>query len=388
MIQVNIFSKLQLPPESCKQANCRRYQIAIDIDSDLLTTEYNLILAINIIKRMINLMRKHTIGRYSTFVCLLIILISGCSNTYDYAKDEPFVTASFSPAGPDDFRNLISNKIAIYQDGTLILSADGNSDINMGTDKPELELQLDEEQIKLLQELIEDEKFGNLPNDVTAPSEDGAFYNITVNLTNESKEVNGLNPDNESFHKIHKHIFNLVDDEKYANWKNEVDEYVWDQNTLHTNEKNEYKENGPFLNVILEKDTSSFPEPLLYYYNLDLDIDGNLVYSVLDEEDKKVNDAPKLEVQLKKEELDDIQKIIEDNFWKLKNRISSGDGSQTESISIYLTEEDKTVEGDAPDHPRFIKIRDSILNSVDENDYKEWEEDVKEYMFDKNDIEL
>ncbi len=149
---------------------------------------------------------------------LLIVLLVGCNPT-----DNPFVTASISPAGPDDFRNLIDGYISNYQDGTLILSNDESYE----ADEPTLKIQLSKKDIREVEEKIKESNFKELPDDVSVPSEDGAHYHIQVNFLDESKKVEGWNPEDKNFIELHHYLFSLVDDDEYDAWLREIEEYIF-----------------------------------------------------------------------------------------------------------------------------------------------------------------
>ena len=50
---------------------------------------------------------KRKLGLFVS-IMLFIGFIAGCSQKTNYATDEPFVLFTYSPAGPDDFRNMYS----------------------------------------------------------------------------------------------------------------------------------------------------------------------------------------------------------------------------------------------------------------------------------------
>lgn len=164
---------------------------------------------------------KHTIKRHLFLFSILIVLLVGCNNSYKYTTDGPFVTASISPAGPDDFRNLIGGYLSISLDGSLILSNDESYEV----DEPTLEIQLTKKEIREVQKKIKEYNFRKLPDDVSVPSEDGSHYHIQVNFLDDSKKVKGWNPDDKNFNELHHYLFSLVDDDEYDAWLTEIEEY-------------------------------------------------------------------------------------------------------------------------------------------------------------------
>lgn len=159
-------------------------------------------------------------------ICLsifsFIFLLTSCSNTYTYKEDGPFITAYMAPVGPGIPEDLITEHITIYQNGTFILS-DGNHD--KGKDKPIVQLTLTEDEINEIQSHIYESRFKKLPEDVTAPSEDGAKYGIEVHFEKNSKLVAGWNPSNEAFNELHDYLFHFIEEETLQTWREEMKEY-------------------------------------------------------------------------------------------------------------------------------------------------------------------
>jgi len=344
-------------------------------------------------------LRRKTLVISSTVYLALIILMIGCAKKYNYATDEPFVIATSYSAGPDDYRNMYDRNISIDQDGNLVLYTTGNSDIVLGADVPMLEVQLDEEQVIELEDVIQEQKFLSIQDDVSTPSEDGGYGYVTVNLENKSKEVGGLNPDNSQFIEVHRYIFSLVDDDDFKDWEEEVEEYIWEMNSLRTNEKTDYHEEEPFLILSLERYWGGSSQNV-YYHNILIDLDGNLVvsadesaYEYIEDDgtdsENRVQDvyARTIEMQVDDKKLKKLQELIQMHFWKLNESITNSDGgNKRESITVQLTDEAKRVRGSDPDHHRFLAIRDEIIDILDEEAYEAWEEEVNEDLWEKNEL--
>src|SRR5699024_11576975 len=71
---------------------------------------------------------------------------------YDFSTEDPFIVVSRSSAGPDDYRNMYDEQIAIHQNGDLVLYTEGNSSLDIGDDAPTLEIQLNEKQVEQVQD--------------------------------------------------------------------------------------------------------------------------------------------------------------------------------------------------------------------------------------------
>lgn len=320
---------------------------------------------------------------------LLVIwfaLLVGCSPSYDFATDGPFVTTTVSPGGPDDYRNLISETIAIYDDGTLILSSDGETE----TAAPIYQTELTKDEIEQLKTLIIEEDFFKLDNDITTPSEDGAKYSITVFLTDQTKKVSGWNPDNEHFHTIRKHILKLVNQESRSQWSTEMSEYVWETDALSRYDIGQYNEGGPFLSLMIEN-----PIPTEYYYDqyyqeMTLDLDGNLkiIAKAYEDHETEIKEIEPLELTVSDESIAHIQHLIKENFWKLNEVESNYDGKFMEYMTVYLSEASKTVSGYEPDNPRYTTLKEAIFKLIPDDLLKAWDQQVLEHFDQANEEEV
>ena len=169
----------------------------------------------------------------SLFLCclLFILLLIGCTKKYDYATDGPFIITSWYPAGADDYRNMYDKNISIDHDGNLVLYTTAKDDqLRIGNNAPVLEIQLDDNQVNRVKDIILEQKFWRLPEDVSTPSEDGSFSYITVNLTDKTKKVGGLNTDDLQFIEIRKYILSLVDDDDFKRWTEDIEAHIAELN--------------------------------------------------------------------------------------------------------------------------------------------------------------
>jgi len=165
------------------------------------------------------------------FMILLSALVVGCSTKTNYETDGPFIIFSHSPAGPDEYRNMFARNYSITENGKLTLYTESEDRIKIGDDAPVYEAQLQKSEVEKLKQLIEKNKFWNLQEDVSDDnSVDGSFLSITVNLTDQSKTVGGLNPNDSKFTEIADYIFNLIDVEDYRQWEEEIMNYIFKMN--------------------------------------------------------------------------------------------------------------------------------------------------------------
>lgn len=174
--------------------------------------------------------RKAVIILRGLLFSFIALGIAGCTTTYDYTTDGPFVISSNYSAGPDDYRNMYPTHISIDHHGNLLLYTSGKNRLTIGDDAPIFKMQLSEEQVNDVKRVIQEQKFWELPEDVSTPSEDGAFSYVTVHLSSQVKKVGGLNPNDPQFLEIRKFISQLIDDDDYRKWKEDIEEHIWERN--------------------------------------------------------------------------------------------------------------------------------------------------------------
>ncbi len=141
------------------------------------------------------------------------------------------MVASHTPAGPDHVLNMYTTIYTIDLGGNLTVSTEETANISLGNDAPVLEMKVDEQAVEQLQALIEKNEFWEMPENVEDRSVlDGESQYITVHLEEESKKVGGLNPSHEGFLEITDYIFSLVDSDKYATWKKDIQAHIYEMN--------------------------------------------------------------------------------------------------------------------------------------------------------------
>lgn len=337
---------------------------------------------------MDKIFRKNRVYLYGIFFSIIVMITIVLSpKKYDFATEEPFIIVTSYSAGPDDYREMYDVNIEINNDSNLVVYTTGNDDLDIGEDAPMLEAQLTKDEMQQMKEAIEENKFWKLPRDVSTPSEDGVFRYVTVNLADESKEVGGLNPDQERFNDVYQFAWDLVKDNDYRKWTEEVEEHIWERNSLRHSKKTDFIKGEPFLILRMESEwTKEFP--VVYDRYITIDREGNLVLRAEIEEgsDTKIGkDVPEITVQLTDQEQEELEELIMEHFWKLNETIINPDArDREESITVQLTEEEKTVRGNEPINSRFIAIRDYIIDLIDEKEYTNWEEEVEEDLWANN----
>ncbi len=165
------------------------------------------------------------------FIILFFGLIIGCIPKTNYETGRPFIIFSYTPAGPDEYRNMFTRNYSITENGKLALYTESEDRIEIGDDAPVYKAQLQKDEVEKLKQLIEKNKFWTLKEDLSDNnSVDGSFLNITVNLTDQSKTVGGLNPYDSGFKEIADYVFDLIDYEDYIQWDSEITDYIFKTN--------------------------------------------------------------------------------------------------------------------------------------------------------------
>ena len=187
---------------------------------------------------------------------LTILLVVGCSKKPEFVSEGPIITANISPAGPDDYRNLISKYVTIFADGKLTLTYNANHKTNHSK-APILEKTLTEKELGEIKSLLMEKDFFKMKKDISESSEDGVLYQVTAYTKDRTKEVSGWNPTHENFKEIFRYIFNLFDKEERKNWFEEVSAFVWEKEAHSIHDVEQYQEEGPFFTLSILKDISN-----------------------------------------------------------------------------------------------------------------------------------
>lgn len=170
------------------------------------------------------------VGSFLAVMLLLSVFVS-CSKHTNYATDEPFIVLKSSPAGPDHIKNFYPRYLGIYDDGRLVLYSEETDDIKMGVDAPTFEKKITDEEVEKVKEAIEKNKFWRLKENLSDDnSVDGGFSYVTVNLTDKTKRVGGLNPQNKRFSEIKKYVYSLLDDGEYRRWIEDIEAHILQMN--------------------------------------------------------------------------------------------------------------------------------------------------------------
>lgn len=148
----------------------------------------------------------------------------------------------------------------------------------------------------------------------------------------------------------------------------------------------DFTEEGPFI-ILTFQPAGPDDYRNLFPHNYSIDENGTLTLYTESKGKLKVgNDAPVLKKQLSDEEIEKLKHLIHaNNFWNLEEDLSedSQDGNFI-YISVYLTDQSKTVGGLNPLEPRFIEITDYITSLVDDEEYTFWVNEIKNYIYELN----
>lgn len=320
---------------------------------------------------------------YIAFFILSILLI-GCSTTYDLSSEGPIITVSTSPGGPDDYRNLIGQYVTVYADGTVILA----NDEDPKDSAPIFQKNIKKEQIEEIKTLLKKERFLKLNKDVSTPSEDGSRYSITAYFSNTKKEVAGWNPDNESFHKIRKHVNQLIDEKDRAQWLTDISEYIWESDAKSDYNITAFYTDEPFFILKMERTVPTELYNEKYIEEITLNHAGELTVIVKDQEERIIKDIKPLTITITNDEVAEFQDILTNQFWKLNEYESNPEGQLEESMTVHVVNGSKTVRGMEPNADRYTFIKDSMFKKIVHEHYEAWQEQVFQHFDDLNKEEI
>lgn len=171
-------------------------------------------------------MLKRVIRIMSIYI-LLAILMTGCSKDLDYATDKPFIIKSTSIAGPDTTKNFYPTIISLDMDGNVTLYSEPTKAIHMAEDRPMYETTISESELEQMKDLIEGNKFWKMKENISDyNSDDGSYSYMTVQLTNDSKTVGGLNTLNEQYLEIAAMLNSYVDEDERSKWQTAIEEHI------------------------------------------------------------------------------------------------------------------------------------------------------------------
>jgi len=157
-------------------------------------------------------------------------MLVGCQNL-DFNEEGPFAVYTYHILGPDDYRNMYTTDISVYNDGQVIVTAKESEKLQIGPNAPRIETKVEQENITELKELIETNKLWHSKEDLSDyDSVDGASKYVTIHLKDESKKIGGQNPNDEAFLEVFNYIHQLVDSDDFSNWREEIIEYIYEKN--------------------------------------------------------------------------------------------------------------------------------------------------------------
>ena len=171
----------------------------------------------------------------SVFIIFVLFLI-GCSNDIDFVEEEPFVKLELYSASEGTYLDHYPRIITVANDGSVhvfteeIVSEYGVVEMKVEDDAPTINKEISAEKVKEIQQVIEDNRFFSIPEDVTDHRVmDGEGSKITVYDKEQKKTVGGANSSNEKYNAIKDIIFDQVRDEYYG-WKEETEDYLYKLN--------------------------------------------------------------------------------------------------------------------------------------------------------------
>lgn len=171
----------------------------------------------------------------SVFIIFMLFL-TGCTNNIDFVEEEPFVKLELYSASEGTYLDHFPKIITIADDGSVhvfteeITTEYGEVEMKVGDDAPTINKKISAEEVKGIQQVIEENRFFSIPKDVTDYGVmDGGGSKITVYDKEKKKTVGGDNSSNKKYNAIEEIIFDQVRDE-YYDWKEETKDYLYELN--------------------------------------------------------------------------------------------------------------------------------------------------------------
>lgn len=172
-------------------------------------------------------------GKWSRriFFVGLVLLLAGCTSRKEVGEALPFVTATWYPAGPDDYRNMFDRNIDVYQDGRMTFyTQDSEGRLKNKKNAPIKEVQRSEQEVTLIKDNIEKTQAYKLKKDLSTDSMDGTYVYLTFHWVDESEKVGGLNPDNEVFNQLMDQIKKTAGKDAFKEWEKEATDFMFKEN--------------------------------------------------------------------------------------------------------------------------------------------------------------
>jgi len=160
-------------------------------------------------------------------IILPFVLIASCSQKKNYDTEGPFIVVTSSPGGEEEYREFFPRNFSVYDNGQLVLHTEPTDNIKVGNNAPIYETELNKEEVEKIKKLIGENNFWRFREDLSDDNSlDASYIYITVNLTDESKTVGGLNPNFPNFLELADYVFDLVSDKDYRLWYKEITDHI------------------------------------------------------------------------------------------------------------------------------------------------------------------
>src|SRR5699024_6423539 len=139
----------------------------------------------------------------------------------------PFIVVTTSPGGEEEYREFFPRNFSVYDNGQLVLHTEPTDNIKVGKNAPKYETELNKNEIEKIKQLIDENNFWRFREDLSDDNSlDGSSIYITVNLTDDSKTVGGLNTNYSRFLEIADYVFDLVSDKDYRVWYEQITDHI------------------------------------------------------------------------------------------------------------------------------------------------------------------
>lgn len=152
-------------------------------------------------------------------------------------------------------------------------------------------------------------------------------------------------------------------------------------------QKLDFEREGPFAvytyYILGPDDYRNFYQTVISVYD-----DGQVLLTTKENDDLQIGpDAPRVETKVNREQIVELQQLIETNkLWQSEEDLSDYDSvdGASQYITIHLTDESKTIGGQNPNDESFLKVFNYIHHLIDPDEFSAWHDDIREYIYERN----
>src|SRR5699024_10600702 len=116
---------------------------------------------------------------------------------------------------------------------------------------------------------------------------------------------------------------------------------------------NEYKTENYLFVLEIETIVPTGYYQDMYIEEITLNNNGSLKVVAKDHDEKVIKDIEPLKITFNDDDIDKLQNILTNQFWKLNENESNLEGKLEEAMTVHLTDESNTVSGEEENNERY-----------------------------------